>query len=127
MQDISCRQEPCDDAVSRQGALDALYDYWHDIYQVDCTGYDVFEDSKEVIDALPPVNPQEQEQKIGRWIEEDINEWSHKIYCSECGCPPPFEYVSNGDVYSASGYGVTNKTKHCPGCGARMIKSEENK
>ncbi len=65
--------------------------------------------------------------RTGRWIEKDINEWTHKIYCSECGCPPPFEYVSNGDVYSASGYGVSNKTKYCPSCGARMIESEENK
>ena len=58
--------------------------------------------------------------KTGRWVEENINEWSRKVYCSECGCPPPFEHISSGDVYSASGYGVINKTKYCPNCGAKM-------
>ena len=56
----------------------------------------------------------------GHWIEENINEWSRKVFCSKCGCPPPFEYVSDGDVYSASGYGVINKTKFCPNCGSDM-------
>jgi len=64
-------------------------------------------------------------QKVGRWVEENINDWSRKVFCSECGCPPPFEHVSNGDIYSARGYGVINKTKFCPNCGARMIESED--
>lgn len=61
-----------------------------------------------------------EEPKTGYWVEKNINEWSRKVFCSECGCSPPFEHVSNGDVYSASGYGVINKTKFCPNCGADM-------
>ena len=68
----------------------------------------------------------EQEPKTGYWIEENINEWSCKVFCSECGCPPPFEHVSNGDVYSASGYGVINKTKFCPNCGAKMVELQKS-
>ena len=67
-----------------------------------------------------------QEPKTGHWVEENINEWSRKVFCSECGCPPPFEHISNGDVYSASGYGVSNKTKYCPNCGAKMFEPQES-
>jgi len=71
-----------------------------------------------------PLN--EQEPKTGHWIEENINEWSRKVFCSECGCSPPFEHFSNGDVYSATGYGVSNKTKYCPNCGAKMVEPQES-
>ncbi len=66
------------------------------------------------------------EPKAGHWIEENINEYSRKVFCSECGCPPPFEHVSNGDVYSANGYGVFNKTNYCPNCGAKMESEVQN-
>lgn len=66
----------------------------------------------------------EQEPK-GHWVEENIN-GGRKVFCSECGCPPPFEYVSTGDVYSASGYGEINKTKFCPNCGAKMESEVQN-
>ena len=68
----------------------------------------------------------EEKEKTGHWVEENINEWSRKVFCSECGCPPPFEHVSNGDVYSAIGYGVSNKTKFCPNCGAKMVEPQES-
>ena len=76
---------------------------------------------REWIDLICKLDlPNLEKTKTGHWVEENINEWSRKVFCSECGCPPPFEHVSNGDVYSASGYGVSNKTKFCPNCGARM-------
>lgn len=64
------------------------------------------------------------EPKTGHWVEENINEWSRKVFCSECGCPPPFEHISNGDIYSVGGYGVNNKTNFCPNCGAKMVEQE---
>ena len=70
------------------------------------------------IDEQPTI---QLDPKTGHWVEENIN-GGHKVFCSECGCPPPFEYVSTGDVYSASGYGVINKTKFCPNCGTRMME-----
>lgn len=115
-------QEPCD-AISREDALMALTGKWTLTEEwteewTELTDKLIHRFIKR-IKALPPVNPQ---PKIGHWVEENINEWSHKVFCSECGCPPPFEHVSNGDVYSASGYGVSNKTKFCPNCGARMFE-----
>lgn len=78
-----------------------------------------YDRQEEIIKAL------EQEPKTGYWVEENINEGGRKVFCSECGCPPPFEHVSDGDVYSASGYGVINKTKFCPNCGTRMVEPQE--
>lgn len=65
------------------------------------------------------------ERKTGHWVEGKINEWSIKVFCSECGCPSPFEHISNGDIYSAGGCGVINKTKFCPNCGAKMEEVEK--
>ena len=110
-------QQPCEDCISRESVRQLIYKN-NDKY-----GYsDRFHEFTEECLQLPSVTPQ---PKTGRWVEENINEWSRKVFCSECGCPPPFEHVSNGDVYSASGYGVINKTNFCPNCGAKMTESEE--
>lgn len=107
------------DCISRQAVLETIF--------AECSGTKLDIDFAKVlilqraIKALQSVTPQ---PKIGHWVEENINEWSRKVFCSECGCPPPFEHVSNGDIYSASGYGVNNKTKFCPNCGTKM-ESEE--
>ena len=104
-------QEPCEDAISRQAVLDLVNSDWK------------YEGLETDVASLPPVTPQ---PKTEHWVEENIDKWGRKISCSECGCPPPFEYVSDGDVYSANGYGVINKTKFCPNCGAKMIELQKS-
>ena len=110
-------QQSCGDAISRQAALNMQY-------RIDDSATLSTRDVINIddIEALPPVTA---EQKIAYWVEENIDKWSRKIFCSGCGCPPPFEYVSDGDVYSANGYGVVNKTKFCPNCGAKMVEPQE--
>ena len=106
-------QEPCEDAIRRQAAIRIAE-------QGQVQGYEW--QFKELV-KLPPVTV---EQKTAYWVEENIDKGSRKIFCSECGCPPPFEHVSDGDVYSANGYGVVNKTKFCPNCGAKMVEPQES-
>lgn len=113
--DTLVKIEPCEDAISRQAVINLVVANHMELNGVGVVMYSpLYKDIKQ----LPPINPQE--PKTGRWIEENINEYSQKVVCSECGCPPPFEHVSNGDVYSANGHGVFNKTKYCPNCGAKM-------
>ena len=120
----SIKPQSYEDAISRQAVLDLPKLKTHNTW-----GEAIYEsvDIKDV-KQLPPVKPQE--PKTGYWVEETVNEWGHKVYCSECGGSPPFEHIDSGDVYSASGYGVINKIKFCPNCGAKMVKlqkSEEQK
>lgn len=96
-----------------------LRDYVDEQRGLDNIPYHVYSTLIDGIDTL------EQEPKTGHWVEENINEWSRKVFCSECGCPSPFEHISNGDIYSASGYGVNNKTKFCPNCGCAMVEPQE--
>lgn len=121
-------QETCEDAISRQALLDTISELNAiSFYEAQEDSKECYYEIRQAIKDLLPVKPQE---KTGHWVEEIINIGSRKVFCSECGCSAPFEYVSNGDVYSASAYGVINKTSFCPNCGKRMIepkKSEVNK
>lgn len=66
------KPESCEDAISRQAAIDACLNGWNKDYK----------EIVEEIRALPPVTPAE---KVGRWIKEDEDDsfW----LCSECGQP----------------------------------------
>jgi hypothetical protein len=93
-------QEPCEDAISRQTAIDAIWDGINmDIY----TG-----EVKECLEALPSVTPK---QKTGKWIEHDTG---HSIYydCSLCGCAAPCTETADKILWKLSNY--------CPDCGAKM-------
>lgn len=106
------KAEPCEDAVSRQAALNALYalcdtgetfkdNPWRDNPHIDAV--------IETIEQLPPVTPK---PRTGRWVEigdEPYDTWE----CDNCGfvidgsgCIDPDEYR---DIY-----------KYCPNCGAKM-------
>lgn len=102
--------------MTREEAIQILKDW---------DGYFIGHGSDDVNEALNIAVEAIKAQKVGKWIDEDINEWTHKVFCSECGCTPPFVHVGSSDIYSVCGYGITIKTKFCANCGARMIESEE--
>ena len=91
-------QEPCEDAISRQDALDCIT----------ATGlkkFDYILNARDKIKNLPSVKPQE--QKTGKW-----KRIGHDIYeCSICG-----QDVMTGDICAY---------KHCHGCGAKMVEPQE--
>ena len=69
-------QEPCDDAISRQVALEIQAKY------AEYMGATKFWQMRDDIRALPPVKPQE--SKTGHWIIiDDCEKFIAK--CSECG------------------------------------------
>ena len=91
--------EPCEDAISRQAAIDAI-------------GKDIL-NYEGILTRLPPVNPQ---PKTGNWIEgQTDNPNIHNILCSRC-----FEgYPSKGHANSQY---TREKYRWCPKCGAKMVE-----
>ena len=76
--------EPCEDCVSRDAVLEALYDHEYK------------KDIRKDIEALPSVQPK---QRTGRWIKHSDNvgnwwecdqcgtDWGGAVnYCPNCGC-----------------------------------------
>lgn len=63
------------------------------------------------------------EQRRGKWIDEKINSYTSRTYCSECGNSAPFICVS-GDHYGRNMHGKVKKTNFCPNCGAEMRKEK---
>ena len=108
-------QQPCEDCISRQAAIDELelqakeMSQWSERYTEQAKGVLT---AKNIIKDLPPVTPQ---PKIGRWIRwleviesADGKSTDHIPHCkcSECGT----EY----DPYSSQ------FIKYCNKCGTRM-------
>ena len=71
---------------------------------------------REMVKVMPSEEPK---QKKGEWIDEKINSYTSRTYCSECGSSAPFVYKSD-DYYGNHAHGETVKTKFCPNCGADM-------
>ena len=97
-------QEPCDDCISRQAAIDVV-SKWFDKIQLNG---DICLDG---ITSLPSVTP---ESKVGHWTER--KKWVDTGYflstCSECGSIQPLTtHIFRFD--------------YCPKCGAKMQESEE--
>lgn len=111
-------QEPCEDAISRQAAIDGIADLkkspW---FNDDTTEAKVIrKEAVEIIEdlcikSLPSVTPQ---PKVGKWLEKEvisdkvIEEWQ-SAKCSKCNL-----YHTTPYMYYFSNY------KFCPNCGARM-------
>ena len=89
-------QQPCEDCISRQAALELIADYDLSMGEV-----------VRGIHALPSVNP----AKTGYWIA-DVDKWGDVVTtingykCSECG-----------------GFNA-DKDNYCPNCGAKMQEVE---
>ena len=100
----SAQQEPCEDAVSRKMAMDAItastpYCVVPDDYHISVV------DMEFRISTLPSVTPK---QRTGHWIEYRCDMY----ICSECD-----------NVYtdlSGERYGMN----YCPNCGARMTEED---
>lgn len=93
-------QEPCDDAISRQAAIDACLNGWNKDYK----------EIVEEIRSLPPVTPAE---KVGQWIARGlVDSNGNRIYeCSEC---------HHSDIQAA-----TMIVPYCWYCGAKMQEVDE--
>lgn len=68
-------QEPCDDMVSRDMALEKMADYVASGY---ADSVKDFEEYSRIICQLPPVTP-----KTGHWIFQDITQ-GKRMWCSNC-------------------------------------------
>lgn len=96
----SAQPEPCEDAVSRKMAMDAItastpYCVVPDDYHISVV------DMEFRISTLPSVTPK---QKRGKWIPSDNGFWA----CSECKFP-------------SEAHGANIIYNFCPNCGAKMI------
>lgn len=88
------KQEPCEDAISRQYLIEKATN-WEKHFH-DSERYVSLTD----IQNAPPVKPQ---PKIGHWIEHEIEDTCRWLTCSVCG----HEWVNK-------------KENFCPNCGAKM-------
>ena len=103
-------QEPCEDAISRQAAIDAFgLSEKTRKYGGDHSGYDtmMLYEIQNVLENLPSV---QQKPKTGHWIEviDEIDSLGNKTWHHECSI------CGNED----SGWG---DYKYCPNCGYRMV------
>jgi hypothetical protein len=107
-------QQPCEDAISRQAAIDALDKRFDEIPMEQTTEILLL---RKDLRTLPPVQPK---IKVGHWIEgQTDNPNIHNILCSCC-----FEgYQSKGHANSQY---TKDKFQWCPKCGAKMIEPQES-
>ena len=94
------KQEPCEDAVSRDAVLNAI-DKWHENNNQLLVN-DSIEDLIIDVTYLPSVT-----QKSGKWIGLYVGNGEVKYECSVCG------FIASG------------KWKYCCECGSRMENNNE--
>ena len=98
---IPTEQEPSGDLISRQDAIDAIWDGINmDIYT---------REVKETLEELPSVK---QEPKTGHWITVEMTQGD--------GCRYTVTYCSECDE------DVDYRTDYCPNCGCRMVEPQES-
>lgn len=89
-------QEPCEDCISRDMALEKMADY---VSSGHADSMEDFEEYSKIICELPSVNPA---PKMGHW-SHDGSHWENRWICLECG-------------YKL----FDEQTRFCPNCGAKM-------
>lgn len=106
----SVTKQPCDDAISRQAVLNAMYELcdtgetlkenpWRDNPHIDGV--------VEAIEELPSVTPQ---QRTGHWIDIMVGDMPAQA-CDQCNTFYPLAYTGGGH-------------KYCPNCGCKMEVEE---
>ena len=103
------KAEPCEDAISRQAALDALTTA-RDTECVEMTNggeYIDYEMTYGYVEELPPVNP----IKTGYWIDDTKCGGTE---CSKCGKWYPHATIAKSEI------------KYCSECGAKMFEPQES-
>lgn len=108
-------QEPCEDCISRQAAIDCLNaDFTIDGKENMETVVDYINGAFKQIKALPSVTPK---PKMGQWIyDKTIENWR----CSECNKTPKImRYVGTADF-------MAEHFRFCNYCGIKMKVSENN-
>ena len=101
-------QEPCEDAISRQEAVEAFQMFRE--YESNRSNKGWVNRIETVLNQLPPVNPQ---PKTGHWITtSDYYTGAYgNIDYVECSCCHEYS-LEDGDF--------------CPNCGARMVEPQES-
>ena len=90
-------QEPCDNAISRQAALDEIRKCRFVV------------DAIEKIRGLPSVTPQ---QKVGKWIKSCDNYGNNHFTCPFC----EHDIATKSDIW---------EDNYCSNCGARLVDPQE--
>ena len=101
-------QEPCEDCVSRVWIREHLGEFLRGC-RAERTYEEIAEDVEAYIGHAPPITPK---PKTGKWIMRS-KAWKEYYVCSACG------YGEDDEL--------TQKTKYCPNCGAKMEPESENK
>ena len=108
------KQEPCEDAISRQAVLDLAK-------KGVLISNGNYESVCKAINELPSVTPQ---PKTGHWIDPQQDDgMSDPIYyqvrCSNCG----FDFDPQTFYQELKQYGADS---FCPNCGAKMVEPQES-
>lgn len=104
-------QEPCDDAISRQAAIDAFERFIHEL-GIEDEPYNYGEMALS-IKNVPPVNPQEPKTGRWEWVKYDYPSVLGNWVCSAC----------KSVVVECVGKDMKRKIptyKYCPNCGAKI-------
>lgn len=111
------KQEPCDDAVSRQEVLDTISELNAiSFYEAQEDSKECYHEIRQAVEKLQPITPQ---RKMGRWILSG-GYWR----CSECKEKALLKLdKSKGGCREYEPV----RSKHCPSCGIEMQESEDRK